>query len=160
MQIFPATSAFRLQLGGGGSKAANRVLDLFLAHIRDELGAPPLSATPILNEPFGPGEFGMVRNELPSVALGEPNYERSTYFVQTWVAKSENPFGSLYGRQDFQGVGEASIRDGDDVRLFLKVKHIFTRAKHRLGAYEEPSRQEAERYLISWSLRGSYAAST
>jgi hypothetical protein len=138
--------ALRFQVRDGDTGSATNALNLLLTSVRSKLEASPFLARPILNEAFAPGEFGMVRNEQPSNVLGAPNYERSTYLVQTWVAPSVDPFYSLYRRLDFQGVGAASLRDGGNVHAFLKVQHIFTAATHRLGEYREPSREAVERF--------------
>lgn len=141
-----SNEVLRFQVRRGDTTAAYRALDLLLGNIRNELESTPLLAAPILDEAYAPGEFGMVRNDLPSVVLGNPNYERSTYLVQTWTAGENPPFASLYRRQDYQGVGPLSLHDGPNLHLYLKVQHIFERATHRLDEYRDPSQQESEQY--------------
>jgi len=137
-----------LDLTGCGTNysCAERALNVLLYSIKDELRKPPVLAEDIRNEPFGPGEFGMKRQFKPSFVLGAPYYELSTYMIETWVAGSSDPFGSLYGRQDFKGIDRKRVSSGEGKLVFLKVSHILTKSEHKNGTYSEPDRSQVEKF--------------
>jgi hypothetical protein len=138
--------AVRFEVDVGDQAAANRVSDALLQSLRGTLMANPIAAAPISNEPFRPGEMGFQRADLPSLILGEPNYERSTYFVSVWTGTSTAPEGNLYSLHRFQGPGDRATTHGASLVTSLRVNHILERAAHRLGDYREPSQQEANRF--------------
>src|SRR5262245_54191645 len=88
----------------------------------------------------------MKREFQPSQILGAPYYELSTYTIETWVADKDNPFYSLYQRQNFKGVDVSRVMNNSSLYLFLKVSHILTRSAHKNGTYSEPERSEVEKF--------------
>lgn len=114
---------------------------VLLETARRTLKEEPFLAHDIDNEPFGPGEFGLKRQFEESKILGPPYYELATYTVQTWAAGSEDPFYSLYRRQDYMGVNP-NRREGGKLFVFLKISYVLTVSSHKNGTYSEPSMAE------------------
>jgi hypothetical protein len=136
---------------------AKRALDTLQQTLRSSFTASPFESSVITDEDFAPGEFGMKRIREPSRLLGAPAYEISTYTFQTWSADSDNPFYSLYLRQQFTGVDEERVKNPNGLYLFLKVTHVFTTSVHRNGTYVEPESDQVSRIerLVSASVRNA-----
>lgn len=138
---------------------AKQALTSLQENLRKVFSAPPFESGPITGEDFAPGEFGLKRVREPSTLLGPPAYEISTYTFQTWSADADNPFGSLYGRQDFYGVQDKRDAMLPIAYLFLKVTHVLTTSIHRNGVYSEPEPNQVSKAekLVSAAVQDSIA---
>jgi len=127
---------------------AKKVINTLSDYIQQELSSEPILAILTQDEEFAPGEFAMERQFKKSHTLGGPYYERSVYMIEIWVASSENPFYSLYMRQDFKGVGAKNvcIPGKSTLYAFLKVRHIFTSSVNKNDIYREPDEYQISKY--------------
>jgi hypothetical protein len=150
-----------LSICAGDMPCARNVLNTLLRALKTSFTASPIGAEEIVNEEFAPGEFALKRERRPSEILGPPYYEISTYTVETWIADSENPWGSLYGRQTFKGLSEDRTNKAKDhLLLFLKVSHVLTTSVHRNGKYFEPATNEVAKFESVISKTTKDAVST
>lgn len=141
-----SNKVFELSNCIGDFNCEKSALNTLLSSIKTQLEDDPISASIVQNEVFAPGEFAMERNRKPSKVLGMPNYELSTYLIESWIANSENPFYSLYNRQDYKGLNKNRPQSGNQLFLFLKVSHILTKSSHKNGIYQEPNENEIQKY--------------
>jgi hypothetical protein len=127
---------------------AEKVQNILFETIQKNLFSDPIGATIIQDGEFGPGEFWMERQFKPSLVLGSPYYERTTYTVQSFVADKDDPWYSLYDRFVYKGVnkGNNSLKKGKELYLFLKVNYILTYSAHKNGTYSEPNEMTIKKY--------------
>jgi hypothetical protein len=114
-----------------------------LSNLRARLANNPFGAEWVADEALPPGEFRLKREKLPSLVLGGAYYEWAKYAILTWTAESADPFGSLYGRSTFRGLNSGGTF------MFLRLEHIYTISKHKLGTYREPNEREVESYVLA-----------
>lgn len=109
--------------------------------ISSALSKKPFGAMRLSSEQLPPGEFRLHRQDQPSLVLGGAYYEKTIYTINVWSASSEDPFGSLYGRSGFRGENASDPRF-----FFLRLEHIYTVSKNRLGTFREPEDSEIRSY--------------
>jgi hypothetical protein len=134
-----------------GNDAACKVnaVNAMLQSVKSALQEPPVAARPMLDEPLGPGEVSLERAYQPSLVLGRPFYELSTYSIHTYTASSDKPFGDAYERTNYMGVGGHGVAQdhpGDPLLLFMYVEHVLTCTPNKNELYGEPEVAQVKKY--------------
>ena len=119
-------------------KVAKELVD----SIEKSFSQPPFESSKRQSDkPLPPGEIIMERHRKPSLILGRPYYELSTYTIETWSTDSTiPPPGSAGIRQEFKGIHPERIL------FYLTVNHVVTLSVNHKGIYSEPEREQGNKY--------------
>jgi hypothetical protein len=114
--------------------------------LENQFTSPPIAASRILGS-LPPGEIRFERLYKPSLIIGAPFFEMSTYMAKFWSADSDNPLYSAYERSSFKGISTGAGKFATPrIKIFLEFTHFFTRSANVRGVYSEPDDAQANKY--------------
>jgi hypothetical protein len=134
----------------GNATCKENAVNTVLQSASAALQASPISSNPMLDEPLGPGEVSLQRAYQPSLVLGRPFYELSTYSIHTYTASSDHPMGDAYEKTSYMGTGGRGIAaDSGPLLLFMYVEHVLTCTPNKNGIYSEPEDAQVKEYDLA-----------
>lgn len=122
--------------GCSDSNCYVQTLNALRAAVVHAFSLPPLEASLVMDQPIPPGEIWLRRAYKPSLILGRPYFELTTYVLQLWPSTSERPTPAW----DFM----PPTRDVKAV--YLNVSQSITTAVGVKGTFSEPSEAESRKF--------------
>jgi hypothetical protein len=107
----------------------------FFQEVRSALSKAPIGA--IEGNSIGPDETLLTREMQPSLVLGEPYYECSTYLVRPYSADADSVLQDVLS--DTRGTGHG-------MNLYLNIAHILTVTPNKLDLCKEPTPGQTQMY--------------
>lgn len=72
----------------------------------------------------------MIRDGLPSLVLGNPYWESSTYTFKVYYGGERGDFENVYNREAFKGVSKKDIYS-EHAYIFLQVANVTSTKPHK-----------------------------